>query len=88
MPKYVRERQTGGFGMNALRWVARRVKPIVDHYSLIRPFKPESVDGQLWQEASGEQIACDARYFSFAPDELRHGFAWLRRGSTEIGWAL
>lgn len=50
-------------------------KAILTHCSLIRPFIPESVDGQPWQAASTEQIARDARYFSFAPDESWHGFA-------------
>lgn len=49
-------------------------KAILNHCSLIRPFIPESVDGQPWQAAPTEQIAQDARYFSFASDEKWHGF--------------
>lgn len=49
-------------------------KAILNHCSLIRPFIPERVDGQPWQAAPTEQIAQDARYFSFASDEKWHGF--------------
>lgn len=50
-------------------------KAILSRCKLIRPFIPESVEGQPWQAAPTERIAADARYFSFAPEDKWHGFA-------------
>jgi ornithine decarboxylase len=42
---------------------------------MIRPFIPDEVDGERWQDASTAAIAADSRYFSFAPRAAWHGFA-------------
>ncbi|WP_168403955.1 ornithine decarboxylase [Erwinia amylovora] len=50
-------------------------KAILEHCAMIKPFIPDEVDGQPWQNAPGAIIASDARYFSFAPGAQWHGFA-------------
>ena len=49
-------------------------KAILTQCRLIRPFVPESVNGAPWQAAPTAEIARDARYFSFAPQDRWHGF--------------
>ncbi|MFS2221012.1 ornithine decarboxylase [Pantoea sp. B65] len=49
-------------------------KAILAKCTMIKPFLPDSVNGQPWQDASTATIAGDARYFSFAPGAQWHGF--------------
>lgn len=60
-------------------------KAILEHCAMIKPFIPDEVDGQPWQNAPGAIIASDARYFSFAPGAQWHGFAGYERIST---WSI
>ncbi len=50
-------------------------KAILARCEMIKPFIPDDVEGQPWQDASTEAIASDTRYFSFAPRATWHGFA-------------
>lgn len=50
-------------------------KAILAKCEMIKPFIPDEVEGQPWQDAPTETIASDARYFSFAPRAAWHGFA-------------
>ncbi len=50
-------------------------KAILAKCEMIRPFIPDEVDGERWQDASTAAIAADSRYFSFAPRAAWHGFA-------------
>ncbi|CAO97896.1 ornithine decarboxylase [Erwinia tasmaniensis] len=50
-------------------------KAILERCTMIKPFIPDDVDGQPWQNAPNATIASDARYFSFAPGAQWHGFA-------------
>ncbi|RWR01656.1 ornithine decarboxylase [[Pantoea] beijingensis] len=50
-------------------------KAILANCELIKPFLPDNVNGEPWQNAATETIASDARYFSFAPGAQWHGFA-------------
>lgn len=54
-------------------------KAILAKCEMIKPFLPDSVAGQPWQDAPTENIARDARYFSFAPGEKWHGFEGYAR---------
>ena len=54
-------------------------KAILAQCEMIKPFLPDSVDGQPWQAAPTETIAADARYFSFAPGAQWHGFEGYAR---------
>ncbi|WP_034916899.1 ornithine decarboxylase [Erwinia sp. 9145] len=50
-------------------------KAILQKCEMIKPFLPDEVDGQPWQDAPTATIAADPRYFSFAPGAEWHGFA-------------
>ena len=54
-------------------------KAILAKCEMIKPFIPDEVEGQPWQDAPTESIASDARYFSFAPRAAWHGFAGYER---------
>jgi ornithine decarboxylase len=49
-------------------------KLILKHCSMIRPFVPEQVYGQQWQDAPTEEIATNRDYFAFQPGDRWHGF--------------
>ena len=49
-------------------------KMILRSCSMIRPFIPITVKGQLWQEAETETIATNREFFEFVPGEDWHGF--------------
>ncbi|MBV4367258.1 ornithine decarboxylase [Erwinia phyllosphaerae] len=50
-------------------------KAILAKCEMIKPFIPDEVAGQRWQDAPTATIAADSRYFSFAPRAAWHGFA-------------
>lgn len=54
-------------------------KAILAKCEMIKPFIPDEVEGQPWQDAPTATIASDARYFSFAPRAAWHGFAGYER---------
>jgi len=49
-------------------------KAILAKCDMIRPFIPDEVDGERWQDVPTATIAADSRYFSFAPRAAWHGF--------------
>lgn len=49
-------------------------KAILARCEMIKPFIPDEVDGRPWQDAPTTAIASDARYFSFSPGAVWHGF--------------
>jgi ornithine decarboxylase len=49
-------------------------KLILENCSLIRPFVPERVRGEAWQDAPTEVIASSRAFFAFVPGERWHGF--------------
>ena len=49
-------------------------KMILNDCSMIRPFIPPTVHGQLWQDADTDAIASDRAFFEFAPGQDWHGF--------------
>ena len=55
-------------------------KAILSQCRMIRPFLPETVDGQRWEEIPTPTLASDRRYFSFEPGARWHGFAGYAQG--------
>lgn len=49
-------------------------KNILKQCQMIKPFLPDYIDNEPWQNAPTETIAHDARYFSFLPSTEWHGF--------------
>ena len=49
-------------------------KMILKNCTMIRPFVPERVGGELWQDAATEEIASNREFFAFEPGEQWHGF--------------
>lgn len=55
-------------------------KAILSQCRMIRPFLPETVDGQRWEDIPTPTLASDRRYFSFEPGARWHGFAGYAQG--------
>ena len=49
-------------------------KLILKNCSMIRPFVPERVNGELWQDAATAEIASHREFFAFEPGAKWHGF--------------
>ncbi len=49
-------------------------KEILQRCRYLKPFIPERVDGQLWQQYDTDIIAQDQRFFNFIPGERWHAF--------------
>ena len=55
-------------------------KAILSRCQMIRPFLPETVGGQRWEDIPTGILASNRRYFSFEPEARWHGFSGYARG--------
>jgi ornithine decarboxylase len=49
-------------------------KLILENCTMVRPFVPERVNGELWQDAPTDEIASHREFFAFVPGERWHAF--------------
>jgi len=60
-------------------------KLILHNCTMIRPFVPERVDGELWQDAPTYEIASRREFFAFRPGERWHGFEGYTQDQYFVG---